>query len=452
MSGGEALDLALGLLRAPARRGLLAARPLPSGMTALLEVAGGSPAAASDAAASIGATPEEMLEAARFFVQQVLLAEGADAYRILGVENDADAGRIRDHHRLLLRWLHPDRTQGEQWESALATRVNQAWTQLRTPAARAAYDSRLPAQPAPQEPHADLAPFVPPLAPAPRVQAGAAPVRRPGLGAIGFAVLTLACLGLGWLAFKGGSEPVMPDFHRVAAAASASAPSPAPEVTDAPQADLGAVAIIAAAAAPAAPPAPPLPEIVAQPELEPEPPPAPVVHRSPIPAGLPEARAPEVIPILPVAEIALIPVEAPAMPEFPVPEPLPPPRPEPAPLAADIPDPLQLFESANAAIDALCGWLASDQGVTQPAYADPPARLEAVGERLRLHERLGQGTSGQLSLDQRDWRLGAEHAVVEARYRLTARGREREAGSAHIQLSRHDSHWQLASLSLVADP
>src|SRR5690606_28620627 len=136
----------------------------------------------------------------------------------------------------------------------------QAWTQLRTPAARAAYDSRLPAQPAPQEPHADLAPFVPPLAPAPRVQAAATPVRRPGLGAIGFAVLALACLGLGWLAFKGGSEPVTPDFHRVAAAASA--PSPAPEARDDPEADLDAVAIIAAAAAPAAPPAPPQPEIV----------------------------------------------------------------------------------------------------------------------------------------------------------------------------------------------
>ena len=35
---------------------------------------------------------------------------------------------------------------------------------------------------------------------------------------------------------------------------------------------------------------------------------------------------------------------------------------------------------------------------------------------------------------------------------LTARGRERETGSAHIELARHDSQWQLASLNLVADP
>ena len=54
MSGGEALDLALGLLRAPARRTHLAARPLPTGMTTLLEVAGGSESAAQAASAATG--------------------------------------------------------------------------------------------------------------------------------------------------------------------------------------------------------------------------------------------------------------------------------------------------------------------------------------------------------------------------------------------------------------
>ena len=143
MAGGEALVLALGLLRAPSRRTQLAARPLPTGMTTLLEVAGGSHSAANAAAQSTGATPAELLEASRFFVQQVLFTEGATAYRVLGASQDAEQSTLVTHHRLLQRWLHPDRSNGEAWDSAYSAQVNEAWSRLRTPRIRQAYDDAL---------------------------------------------------------------------------------------------------------------------------------------------------------------------------------------------------------------------------------------------------------------------------------------------------------------------
>src|SRR5690606_23468567 len=180
--GSEALDVALGLLRAPALRGRLRARPLPAGMGELLAVASGSTESARQAAERSGHDAAQLVEAARFFVQQVLLAEDADAYRVLGADRHADQATLRDHHRLLLRWLHPDRTDGPQWESALTARVNQAWNLVRSPSARERYDQALPpvAPCATPGPDAGARPpaYPPPPYPAPSPET-AAPAARP---------------------------------------------------------------------------------------------------------------------------------------------------------------------------------------------------------------------------------------------------------------------------------
>lgn len=138
---GDALAVALDLLRTPAMRGLLRSRPLPDDVGELIELAAGEPARVARVAASRGEAPTQVLEAARFYVREILLFAGADAYRVLGVAPGASAEQIKLHHRHLQHWLHPDR-RGNDWESAFATRINAAWSELRTPERRAAYQAR----------------------------------------------------------------------------------------------------------------------------------------------------------------------------------------------------------------------------------------------------------------------------------------------------------------------
>ena len=86
-----------------------------------------------------GRSRDTVREAAAFFVEQILLYPGADSYRVLGARPDATYGELRRNMALLLRWLHPDRDrQGER--AIFAARVTRAWSDLKTPERRAAYD------------------------------------------------------------------------------------------------------------------------------------------------------------------------------------------------------------------------------------------------------------------------------------------------------------------------
>jgi hypothetical protein len=137
------LETALALQRDPGERFRLRERALPDGLTHVLEVASGAPTAVRDAAETLGESEKTVLAAARFYLEQILFASpDADAYRILGVAPRASVEEIRTHHRWLQRWLHPDRAQAGD-ASVFATRVNQAWAQLRTPEMRHEYDVRL---------------------------------------------------------------------------------------------------------------------------------------------------------------------------------------------------------------------------------------------------------------------------------------------------------------------
>lgn len=139
----QVLETALALHRAPGERFRLRERPLPPGIVHAIEVAAGSPQAVQAAAAELGEPEPAIVEAARFYLEQVLFADPeADAYRVLGLKADATPEAIRTHHRWLQRWLHPDRAQAGD-ASIFATRVNQAFAQLRMPETRHAYDVRL---------------------------------------------------------------------------------------------------------------------------------------------------------------------------------------------------------------------------------------------------------------------------------------------------------------------
>ncbi|MEH6873408.1 MAG: DnaJ domain-containing protein [Candidatus Competibacter sp.] len=144
--GPDIFDLVLACYRTPLAHQdrLASSAPLPDGMNRLLWLANGSPEAFEEAARRTGARPDELREAARFFIQQLCFVRGANHYRLLGLEPDAPFERIKEHHRLLMRLFHPDRAAGrETWTDQYAARANEAWTVLSRSQSRADYDARL---------------------------------------------------------------------------------------------------------------------------------------------------------------------------------------------------------------------------------------------------------------------------------------------------------------------
>ena len=136
----QALELALALSRAPALAAQVRERPLPPDVLTLIRIAAGDDTTLAKAAAASGEAPQPLVEAALLFLQQALFAAGADSYRLLGVPATASQELLKQHHRWLVRWLHPDR-QTDDWQAAYMNRVNRAWQDLRTPERRHNYDT-----------------------------------------------------------------------------------------------------------------------------------------------------------------------------------------------------------------------------------------------------------------------------------------------------------------------
>ncbi|MFY2763008.1 DnaJ domain-containing protein [Arenimonas sp. MALMAid1274] len=143
-SRGHALEQALAYYRAPALLSMAAQRPLPEDVLDLLRLAAGDDVLAEQQAEASGETAGVVVDAAVFFVQQVLFAPGADSHRVLGVNADAPEARIKEHYRWLVRWLHPDRNQ-DDWDNVYAERVNRAWQDLRRRGAGSGVSAAVPA-------------------------------------------------------------------------------------------------------------------------------------------------------------------------------------------------------------------------------------------------------------------------------------------------------------------
>ncbi len=136
----DALALALAFYEAPGRfPDLLHGRaPLPSGMTALLQVAAGD--LPDGALPPMFVSLDDLRKASLFFIEQALLARGADHYRVMGLVPGAGADEVKEHHRLLMRLFHPDRLSApDEQAAAAAARINRAYTVLRGVDSRAAY-------------------------------------------------------------------------------------------------------------------------------------------------------------------------------------------------------------------------------------------------------------------------------------------------------------------------
>jgi hypothetical protein len=139
MAQATALYLALDLLHRPTLAGLMREQPLPQDVLMLIKIAAGDIRTEQRVLTMTSHSREHVREAAILYLQHVLLAPGADNYRVLGVQSDAPQHQLREHLGWLMRWLHPDRTRSE-WDSVFAERVLTAWDTLKTAERRARYD------------------------------------------------------------------------------------------------------------------------------------------------------------------------------------------------------------------------------------------------------------------------------------------------------------------------
>ncbi|UHH08581.1 DnaJ domain-containing protein [Luteimonas fraxinea] len=476
-TGGDALDLALGILRAPARREAAWVRPLPDGMTELLSIASGSPAALRAASARTGSAAAELQEAARFFVQQVLLIADADAYRVLGVTPGASKTLVRDHHRLLLRWLHPDRDGDGQWDSTLSFRVNWAWRHLRNDAARRAYDGHSAG------PHHEAGEAVDggwrsPLAAIP-IQEVHQLTRPPRTGVSVPApvwMITLACVLLGGLVLQREWKPdpaFDEDFAPAVARVTVADDQAAEPSTSGNPADCVPVpgnnfcqALVARRASPQ-PVALELPE----PQL------AAAAEESLAPVQLPVFQNVEETPLAALDTRGTTPVF-----ERPVPTtprnreralqasypPMPPATAQPAATPEPYegmrvhhlrPDPaaqtssqdealLALLQEAEAAIAQITRYLAASDMPLPPVWSNVDTQVEATVLRQALHARLQGGGRRRMALHGPQWRIDSERAVLDSGYSIDGWRSANEDGRLYVELQRREHQWLATALHL----
>jgi hypothetical protein len=139
MAGQRAIEMALDLARMPVIAPSMAASPLPAGVLEVICIAAESPEACRAAALTTGVPEPVLIEAARFYLQQVLFRPEADCYRVLGIRPDESRASAQAHMRWLLLWLHPDRN--GDWDAIYAKRIVKAWREVSN-GSRAAGNSR----------------------------------------------------------------------------------------------------------------------------------------------------------------------------------------------------------------------------------------------------------------------------------------------------------------------
>jgi hypothetical protein len=128
MTSSRAIDLALDLARMPAFAPSMSAAPLPADVLEVIRIAAESPETCRAAALATGEPEPVLVEAARFYLQQVLFREEADCYRVLGIRPGESHAAAKAHMRWLLRWLHPDRN--GSWDAVYAKRIVKAWREV----------------------------------------------------------------------------------------------------------------------------------------------------------------------------------------------------------------------------------------------------------------------------------------------------------------------------------
>jgi hypothetical protein len=139
-----ALRSALYLFHMPSAVRQARGRPLPEGMSVLLEIAAGEGEVSDFAARSLERPPQVLSDAAGYFIEQILLAPESDSYRVLGATRDITNADLRRNMALLLRWAHPDADRLGSQRAAFANRITKAWENLKSQERRERYDATHP--------------------------------------------------------------------------------------------------------------------------------------------------------------------------------------------------------------------------------------------------------------------------------------------------------------------
>lgn len=124
------IEAALDFARMPLLARTSVLPPVPDGILEIMRIAAASPKACRDAAKVTGEPTPALIEAARFYLQQLLFRPDADCHRVLGLQPGASRATARSHMRWLLQWLHPDHN--SDLEAVYAERVVKAWREVST--------------------------------------------------------------------------------------------------------------------------------------------------------------------------------------------------------------------------------------------------------------------------------------------------------------------------------
>lgn len=439
---GSALEWALALLHAPGERHGLRQRPLPPGIEVLLGIAAGAmPDALAAAVASFGEPEAKLREAAQFYVREVMFFPQADAYRMLGVARDADPKQIKAHHRLLQRWLHPDRPQSQD-DAVFAARVNSAWNYLRSPDRRRAYDEALQLSRPPEVfDSSDALRSVGIWMPAAEPVVLQSPWRR----RLPVLALLALCAALALLAVRDMNregEPWDAPMHAsvatdVAEPAGISVPKPAllagsrttgiPARAVAARPPSNAPVRAPASHAPVATAVAPVSRALAQAT----PPISPASARRSVPAtNIPDSASrpwtalgspAEEAPMLPAAhEVASVPSTEDALPPFP------------------------RIQAARKTGEQLLRFMQSPSRAPPPIWNSPGIQSSAELLRQDLH------SAGRVRLSGPQWQIGSESAVLTSEY--IPSGAPDGSGTFKANLRWRDGYWLVTGLSLEHTP
>jgi curved DNA-binding protein CbpA len=138
----------LSCYRAPAlhNEALRGDAPVPADIALLFRLAGGGDPSELGLQGASELDQETLQKAARFYIEQTLFRRDADHYRLLGLNPGAEDAQIKEHHRLLMRLFHPDRSpETDDWKDNYVNRINHAYNALRDDHTRSRYDADLAA-------------------------------------------------------------------------------------------------------------------------------------------------------------------------------------------------------------------------------------------------------------------------------------------------------------------